>query len=1352
MADKKIYSIQINGIQESVNAVEALNAQLKTLEARIKALENSSVKVNAGGSSSSNSSSASEEAAVQREINKLKAEGANLDAKIAAAQDEVYKRVDATKQLYKETIADQKAMAAQERLTADAYSNTMQGMKSQLADLKAVINTTDLGDGDSIKKMTQQANELTNKLKEMEQSYGQFGRNVGNYANGVADGLSKIKINVGDTVREFGSAREASRTLNEELKAMAINGETDTKAFKDLRQTVMELESTMKDVKSPMDDIMDAFESIAAIGTISTGFAALFGFDDSEIEKSIQKMVAFQNVLKGIETINKQIQTREGIGGWIAPFTTQIDKATAKLLAFNTALLGTGRAASVAAKGIKLASTALKGLASLGIVAVITVAIEKIMDLVESFNKLSDAEQAQKDAEEAMSKAYGEGQAKLIQYKTRLDSFNGSRKEEKKLVEELNREFGSTLGTYKSLAEWQDVLKKKGELYIQMLVKQAKAQAALNGVTAAYTKLMQVQMGIANGEYDGIWNKIFGKSGEARLAEAQREVEQMTQMLEDSQKELENFNKDNNLGNYAPQIEKNTSKTKNALEESQRTLNQLELRLMQEGLNKKLRQLDEEERQTIAKLRENGRKSAAEIQKIQRAYAALRAKEINNYLKTIEKDIRETANKISNVDIEINIKNLDNQIDELENKLEKISMNKPIINTLTSENEIKVLTSGLTQDNLTTAQIYENLFNEAELTNVGNDFYNFLMRYISSKNKEVRDKVFEVYNSTNGNELTKQKAYFDEIQKMFEEEYGNELLILRSYTSDSEQTLEQSFERRLEAQKVYDEQYRQQMIKDIQKQGELNKKKIMEEEKAAALSENSRYESAQMPLQQRKDELEETLKNFTATTEAEKEAYERLRDDLKKVDDQMEQQRQQHVDKLYQIGDEYDNKLKKNEIDTAKEISSIQGQYFDEQINNYRDIQSKINDLLSKQPTMNSWGIVNVAETKRQYKELETATESTMKKLTLEKIKLEYLWKKGLITPEAKNTITQQLNDLETIFKQLFVSIEEESQQVIPKFVQSMQVYINGVVDSFSTIMSAVWDAQDTAFDKEQEQLDKWNDELDDKLDKQQEIIEQHKSAIDSIEDELATSRGDRRQHLIDQLNAEMEAQRAAQIEEQRIQKEKERAEKKQEELELKRKKAEYKRNLTQAIVNGAMAVTMAAINKWPVPAIPMMALAASTTAAQIAIMASNKPYAKGGQLEGGVAVGARHRDGGIPVLGGRASIEGGEFITNRQTTASNIDLLEYINAKHKKLDINDFISFYSSGVKKNVISMSPRTKFADGGQIPTLNNEYQFDDRLLTAFEDYSNRPVYVSVVDINKKQNDVKNIQVLSGLIPDD
>ena len=174
----RTYQIVINGLQESINAVESLNKQLETLEQRINKVSSAKVSTSTtgGGSSSSRSSSLSEEEKLAKQIEQI-------DAKREAYSKEIYQNYLAAKDVLKETVNDQKQIAAAERLQSDAYSNTMQGMKQKLADIKSVMQTVDLGDTDQFQKLTKDANELNNKLKEIEQSYGQFGRNVGNYSS-----------------------------------------------------------------------------------------------------------------------------------------------------------------------------------------------------------------------------------------------------------------------------------------------------------------------------------------------------------------------------------------------------------------------------------------------------------------------------------------------------------------------------------------------------------------------------------------------------------------------------------------------------------------------------------------------------------------------------------------------------------------------------------------------------------------------------------------------------------------------------------------------------------------------------------------------------------------------------------------------------------------------------------------------------------------------------------------------------------------------------------------------------------------------------------------------------------------
>ena len=156
-----------------------------------------------------------------------------------------------------------------------------------------------------------------------------------------------------------------------------------------------------------------------------------------------------------------------------------------------------------------------------------------------------------------------------------------------------------------------------------------------------------------------------------------------------------------------------------------------------------------------------------------------------------------------------------------------------------------------------------------------------------------------------------------------------------------------------------------------------------------------------------------------------------------------------------------------------------------------------------------------------------------------------------------------------------------------------------------------------------------------------------------------------------------------------------------------------------------------------------MMALAAATTAAQIAIMANNKPYAKGGMLEG-----KSHREGGIPIPGTGIEVEGQEYVIRKKTSTKNVDLLDYINKSERKLTLDDFIDFYGGKVKRNVSSMNPSKRFATGGVIPSISSDITVGDKILSALEAYNERDVVVSVVDINSRQNQVKSVQVMAGL----
>lgn len=1423
MANQKVYTIQINGLTESIGAVESLNKQLDNLDKRISALSSKSVNVSTGGGSTSTKGSVVSE---QNEINKLKQQEAQLNAKIAASQNDIFKAVDATKAEYKKVLEDQKAIAAEERYTADQYTHTMVGLKQKLADIKQMIQTTvyDEPDGnDRIKQLTTEANELNSKLKEMEQAYGQFGRNVGNYQD-AANGFKGLRFQIAGTVQEFDNAKQALKTLQGELRTLQVkkdNGmllsEEELKRFEELPSVVAHLKSSIQDAGKPMDALMDTMQSLVAMAQVSKGFSAFFGFDDSEIQKSIQQLLALQNALQGLQTIQKQLQSGEFLGGIfksgdaaIKSFTDKLfglDK-TAKAASTSVATVGTaGKAASTglttasvaantAAKSFSLASAAATALRvilnALGI-GVAIAAISALISVVdELITKQKEAVKIQKELAEGIKdsqKEYAKATAELKTLKTRLDNFNGSKKEEKKLVDELNNKYGNTIGQYKTIEQWQTALINKGAQYSRALQLQAENQALLNMYTEAYIKLQEAKRLQAEGGEKWKewmpWNwggKSAQQKADENVAALESQLSQIINLIETNDKAIAQISKDSGILDYAPQIEKNGKKTKDAVEKTQDEINKKEIEAMRDGLNKTLMQFDEEERQTINKIKKNGVKTAEEIAKVNQIYNAKRTKAILEYLTSIQTSIAETSDKIAKTKFEINIKGFEQQIKDLQNDIDKLSLSVPISQTLTTSAEYRPLIDGVPENAYIMASTFDSL-KEASLSS--EDDLKEYLKFLDDWNKELGNKFGETYTNVDTG-LEEIKVDYDSFETWIEGMYAKELYAIREYGKKLNKdlgvidtSLNNSFQYRIDALRAYNEDYIDLVGEKLKEQEELEKKAEIERYNSEQNELDHQYQSTDKALKKRKDTIEDALtaignltkKSNAEISESDKKTYKDLIEALEKATDteiktyadfekilkeqqeaanyQLQQNEKQYYDKYEQNMKAHKQRVIEIERQTDEKIKQNKQRYYDEQISNYRDFINKLNDESSKNPVTDKqgWGVVMALSAKENYREILAASETTIKSVLKDKEQLNKDFKNGLIDPAAYNATLKELNDIQKSAENAQQTVKEKQRTLVADFVQSIQMYIQEAVNSFNTIMNAVWDMQDNAFDDEQEMLDKDNEKIKTLLDEQENLISKHTSAIDSIEDELANSRGDRRQHLIDQLNAEMEAERRAQAEKKRLQQEEEANKKKQEQLDLKRKKAQYKRDLLQAIVNGAMAVTMAAINNWPIPAIPMMALAGATTAAQIAIMSANKPYATGGQLDGGQIVGNRHRDGGVKVLGGRAEVEGGEYITNRLTTAKNLDLLEYVNSKKKRIDISDMLEFYNGGRVKTSIQ-KVRTKFEDGGYIAPLPDTIDIKEQLQNIVVNQDNRPIYVSVVDINNKQADVRRVQTLAGL----
>ncbi len=258
-----------------------------------------------------------------------------------------------------------------------------------------------------------------------------------------------------------------------------------------------------------------------------------------------------------------------------------------------------------------------------------------VTGLIVLFNKYSDAQEEARRKAQELVEVESEGRAQMIKTRFEIDNtlrelkeFTGSKEEEKKKTEELNRKYGEAFGYYDTVAEWYDVLTRKAQDYIQMLFLQAKAQALVNKAVEADEKVNELKSTDAddvdgsvgwfkkmllysaqshsNGQIDAqaIIKEENEKNKEKAIAEAEKLRDALLEQAEDLTKEMGEIGKNSNIGGHSKPEHKQTggdNETKKRLE-------------AQEELNNRLKQLQQKNTDdTIALMRDGTEKKLAEI-------------------------------------------------------------------------------------------------------------------------------------------------------------------------------------------------------------------------------------------------------------------------------------------------------------------------------------------------------------------------------------------------------------------------------------------------------------------------------------------------------------------------------------------------------------------------------------------------------------------------------------------------------------------------------------------------------------------------------------------------------------------
>ena len=469
-----------------------------------------------------------------------------------------------------------------------------------------------------------------------------------------------------------------------------------------------------------------------------------------------------------------------------------------------------------------------------------------------------------------------------------------------------------------------------------------------------------------------------------------------------------------------------------------------------------------------------------------------------------------------------------------------------------------------------------------------------------------------------------------------------------------------------------------------------------------------------------------------------------IKDETERYNSNIEQLDKDHQQRLVEIDRNSNEQKRQNTKETLDNI-----------IQTYNDFYNEIEQEGERNTRQNTSGIgiINYTKERANLKNMQSQYTKLMKDIKKEYQVLQDKFDNNEISfndfrlakkelDGLSEEINEKYSEVSTNLNNLFSTVAQSVMQATQQYVQSF----SSIWSSISSLMEMSLDDEERRLEKEQELLEEEYDMLEEQYQKQEELEKKHTDRVNSIEDELKTARGDRREHLIDQLAQERNAQIKALDDERAIEREKEQNQLKQKQLEKQKEAIEKKRweqnkknQIVQATINTYTAVTNAlSVQPWFL-GLALSAVALALGMAQVAKIKAQKYYAKGGLLEG-----KPHSQGGIKVGNTGIEVEGGEFVTNKITTRQNLPLLEYINSKKKPLTREDIINYYD-GKERPFITKSITNKFAQGGELPTMQDINVRD--LVNYTPQTDDRPIYVAVTEIENVMDNVRQVRVLAG-----
>ena len=274
----KTFTIEINGIEQSVNAVDNLIDRLNDLENRLESISNDGIDVS------------------------------ELKSNLQSIRNELENATDGW-----EDFSDRIGDAANEVSKLERYVKDIKFDNNDISNYnKQVENLSDNIEDISNKKINFNISNLEKATKEAKE----FSKAIKEASNTELD--TKVNINLDEVTLQFDDVDQAIGTLEDKLNQLAASGKQDTKMFADITSEVSRLKNAINSVDEAvtnvstggLNQLVGGLSGLTSLASIGEGINQLFGLDNGTIDEAIQKFAALSLILQGLTEVQKQLQTQ----------------------------------------------------------------------------------------------------------------------------------------------------------------------------------------------------------------------------------------------------------------------------------------------------------------------------------------------------------------------------------------------------------------------------------------------------------------------------------------------------------------------------------------------------------------------------------------------------------------------------------------------------------------------------------------------------------------------------------------------------------------------------------------------------------------------------------------------------------------------------------------------------------------------------------------------------------------------------------------------------------------------------------------------------------------------------------